>query len=178
MVLHLTFNGKQSEIEKTYTVENRTAPSVVLRNSEGDYRQRIYDAYWTNPVKDATATNLLNARQDTLKTYNGQTFRVSEMQDVWPGIQGFEIAQRKLYYRTADGLYVSGLDGANKVTIDATPCLALAIDNNLSRLYWANETGTWYMPLIGSDNNHFVTTATQINTLKGVEKIAIDNTPQ
>lgn len=175
VVLSLTFNGEQSEIRKTYTVVDRPAKSVVMRTSEGDWRQRIYEDYFAVPLADTNAYTLLDARQDTLQTYNGQTFRLSEMAEIFVGITGFEISGRKVYYRTNEGLYVANLSGTNIVQISDESPSALAIDNSLSRLYWATETGMYYLPLIGSDNNQFTTSPSQINQLKTITKIAIDN---
>lgn len=95
----------------------------------------------------------------------------------FPGIEGFKIANRKIYYR-ANGLWVANIDGAYKVQIDDTPCAAMTLDTKDSRIYWANAEGVWYMPFVGSDNNKFVTTPTQLNKLKNVTKIAADAEPK
>jgi hypothetical protein len=73
---------------------------------------------------------------------------------------------------------VANIDGAYKVQIDETPCAAMTLDNQDSRIYWTNEKGVWYMPFVGSDNNKFVTTPEQLNELKNVTKIAADAEPK
>lgn len=174
VVLHLTINGEKTDITHTYSVATRPAPSVIMRGAEADYRQYIYESYWAIPVVDATASAVLDLCQDTMQTYNGQLFSVSTLSATVPGIQGLAIADRKLYYRTSDGLYVSMLDGSYTVTICTEPTSTLFIDTAHNRLYWATPSGVYYMPLIGSDNNQFVTTPTHINSLPGIRKIAVD----
>lgn len=172
--LRVVLNGDTTLIRKTFRVKDRTARSVLMRTSDGDYRQRIFAdrAETAMPVeKDA----LLTAEQDTVQTYNGRTFRLDSLADVYPGMKGFHIAARKLYYR-ADGLWVANLDGSNREQIDAADCAAMTLDTETNRIYWANAGGVWYMPFVGSANNKFVTTPTTLNTMGNVTKIAIDNT--
>ena len=88
-------------------------------------------------------------------------------------MKGFHIANRKIYYR-ANGLWVANIDGANQVQIDSANCTAMTLDTKDSRIYWANENGVWYLPFIGSDNNKYVTTPAQLNTLTNVTKLAAD----
>ena len=116
---------------------------------------------------------LLDAEQDTLQNFNGYDFTLSELADVFDGISGFHIANRKLYYR-ANGLWVANIDGSNRVQIDDA-CTAMTLDVTDSRIYWANSRGVWYMPFVGSDNNHFVTIPTQLNTLTDVSVLAVDS---
>ena len=69
---------------------------------------------------------------------------------------------------------MANIDGAYPVQIDDKECLAMTLDTKDSRIYWATEEGVWYMPFVGSDNNKFITVPTQLNTLKGVQKLAAD----
>lgn len=171
--LHVVMNGDTTNVAKQFLIEDRATNSVLLRTNEGDFRQRIFGDKAEEPKLSAYASPYLDAEQDTMQTYNGKVFKLSELTATFPGIQGFHIANRKIYYR-ANGLWVANIDGANQVQIDATTCAAMTLDTKDSRIYWANENGVWYMPFIGSDNNKFVTTPLLLNSMVNVEKIAAD----
>ena len=171
--LRINLNGDTTYIEKTFHVRDTTTNSMLIRAADGDYRQRIFGDRAEMAYKDAGAAPLLDAEQDTAQTYNGYDFRLSELKTVFPELEGFHIANRKIYYR-ANGLWVANIDGANQVQIDAEPCSAMTLDTRDSRIYWANEQGVWYLPFIGSDNNKFVTTPKQLNSLTNVTKLAAD----
>jgi PKD repeat protein len=173
--LDIILNGDTTHIKKTFLVADRETNSVLFRNSEGDYRQRIFGQRAEMVHPDQTAASLLDAVQDTAQTYNGKDFRLSELKSIFPNLLGFKIANRKIYYRTTDGLWVALLDGANRVQIESEACPAMTIDLEDNRIYWAVDDEVRYMPLIGSDNNQFVTEPKVINSLQGVTKIAVDN---
>lgn len=171
--LKMVINGETTLVEKEFMVRDTVSHSVLMRTSDNDYRQRIFGARAEEYKTDASAKDLLDAAQDTAQTYNGHLFTLSELQSTFSGIKGFHIANRKLYYR-ADGLWVAAIDGSNRVQIDSKNCSAMVLDKIDSRIYWANEDGVWYMPMIGSDNNQFVTEPIKLNTLQPVTKIAVD----
>ena len=173
IALRVIQNGDTTVITKRFYVEDKATNSLLLRTAEGDYRQRIFGDRAEEPKIDAGAASLLDSEQDTVQVYNGKTFRLSELQTIFPELQGFHIAYRKIYYR-ADGLWVANIDGANPVQIDATDCVAMTLDMTDSRIYWANEKGVWYLPFIGSDNNKFVTVPTPLNSMNQVTKLAAD----
>lgn len=172
--LRVTLDGVTTDIQKYYAVSDRKTNSVLIRTGSTDYRQRIFGAKATEPLPLAARdTTCLKTEQDTMQHYNGYDFTLSEIASVFPGIEGFHIASRKIYFR-ANGLWVANIDGSYQVQIDAAPCSAMTLDATDSRIYWANAEGVWYMPFVGSDNNKFVTVPVQLNTLSGVTKIAAD----
>ena len=171
--LTVIMNGDTTEIEKSFKVQNKKAHSVLFRTQEEDYRQRIFGSRAEMLFADPSAGALLDAEQDTMQVYNSFTFRLSELQTVFPEMEGFHIANRKIYFR-AGGLWVANIDGANIVPIDDADCYYMTLDTQDSRIYWANEHGVWYMPFIGSDNNKFVSIPEQLNELDDVTKIAVD----
>ena len=174
--LQVVMNGDTTLVKQTFRVMNKPSNSVVMRTGEGDYRQFIYGKRnGIFPVVDPSAGALLTAEQDTLQEYNGKIFRLSELRSVFEGIQGFKIANRKIYLRNNEGLWVAMLNGSYKVQIDNEPCAAMTIDMTDNRLYWATANEVKYMPFVGSDNNQFVTRPQTLNTLQGVTKIAADN---
>ena len=171
--LNVSLNGKQTEITSWLRVQDSKTNSLLLRTPQGDYRQRIFSARAEAYRQDASATPLLDAEQDTMQTYNGYVFRLSELRETFPELQGFHIANRKIYYR-AGGLWVAHIDGANPVQIDTAECTAMTLDTEDNRIYWANRQGVWYMPFIGSDNNRFVTIPACLNPLAPVTKLSAD----
>ena len=171
--LNMTINGILFEITKRFYIQDVDARSVYIRTADTDYSQRIFGDRAEAAFPDEAAAIFLDLEQDTMQIYNDYPFTLSELKTVFPGIQGFKIANRKIYFRL-NGLWVANIDGANIVAIDETECTAMTIDATDSRIYWANENGVWYMPLIGSGNNKFVTTPTQLNELNDVTKIAVD----
>lgn len=171
--LRVVLNNDTTFITRTYQIDDQAARSLLLRTSEGDWRQRIFGERAEAAKQDASATALLDAAQDTAQSYNGWEFRLSELKTVFPEMTGFRIANRKIYYR-AGGLWVANIDGANIVQIDTAACSAMTLDTQDNRIYWANGKGVWYMPFVGSDNNKFVTVPTQLNAMPGVIKLAPD----
>lgn len=176
--LRVVLNGDTTVVEHTYAIANTPATAVLMR-AEQDYRQRIFGARSEMPqlLSYTEGTALLDAVQDTLQRFNDSTFTVSNLRTTFPDIEGFCIANRKLYYR-GGGLYVANINGSNRVCIDPNPVSALCVDIVDNRLYWALVDSVRYMPLVGSENNQFTTIPTTLNTLSGVRKITIDSTPR
>jgi len=175
--LLIILNGDTTRIEKTFDIQDRATNSILIRDDQFDWRQRIFGERAEIALPDMTATDLLDFEQDTAQYYNGYLFLLSELKETFPTLEGFHIASRKIYYR-ADGLWVANIDGANPVQIDPLDCYAMTLDTKDSRIYWANEEGVWYMPFVGSDNNKFVTIPRQLNTFTGVTKLAPDYEPK
>ena len=175
--LRIVLSGDTTPITKTFAVLDRPTNSVLIRTADNDYRQRIFGQRAEQEKIDADATALLDAEQDTAQTYNGKAFTLSELSSTFSGIQGFHIANRKLYYR-ANGLWVANIDGSNRVQIDEADCPAMTLDLTDNRIYWANNQGVWFMSFVGSDNNKFVSTPEQLNTMTNVIKLAADGEPK
>ena len=171
--LRVILNNDTTLIEKIIDVQDRATNSVLLRTAEGDYRQRIFGDRAEQAKKDESAKTLLDAEQDTMQIYNGYAFYLSDLKTVFPQLEGFHIANRKIYYR-ASGLWIANIDSTNQVQIDSRACYAMTLDTKDNRIYWANAEGVWYMPFVGSDNNKFVTTPEKLNTMTNVTKLAAD----
>ena len=175
VALHVTVNGISTDIEKELSVSDRETNSVYFRTADGDYRQRIFGTRAEDP-KAIPADPIFVNEQDTMQVYNGKTFRLSDLNTLFPGIEGFKITNRRIYYRLSlNGLWVASLDGSNRVQIESDSCSALGLDMVDNRIYWAVAEEVRYMPQIGSDNNQFVTEPQTINALNGVTCIASDN---
>jgi len=162
-----------TEIEQFFDVKDKATNSLLIRTAENDYRQRIFGDRAENYFIDSSAKENLDVETDTVQVYNGYLFSLSELQTVFPELEGFHIANRKIYYR-AGGVWVANIDGTNAVVIDSLPCPAMTLDLTDNRIYWANDNGIWYMPFVGSDNNQFIYIPTLLNTLSGVTKLAAD----
>ncbi len=170
--LTITMAGVPTVIKKTFKVQNQQTNSLLLRTSVNDYRQRIFGT--RAEAMEAIPTDpILELAQDTMQEYFDSIVCLSKIKDYFPGIEGFHIASRKIYYR-ANGLWVANIDGSYPVQIDETPCSAMTLDTKDSRIYWANAQGVWYMPFVGSANNKFVTEPALLNDLSDVTKLAPD----
>lgn len=171
--LQVTMNGETTDILHTYEVFDHATNSVLFRTDSSDYRQRIFDDREESAKALPERNALLDREQDTLQRYNNHIFTIDSLSSIFPGIKGFHIASRKIYYR-ADGLWVADPDGANPVQIDTAQCTAMTLDTKDNRIYWANAHGVWYMPLVESSNNRFITVPERLNEMKNVIKIAAD----
>ncbi len=176
ITLRLTVNGESLDVKRAFYIKDRKTNSMLFRTNSGDYRQRVFGDR-AEGYQPTTDRELLDIEQDVEQWYNDSIFRLADLAATFPGIQGFKIANRKIYYR-ANGLWVANIDGAYKVQIDDKPCVAMTLDNTDSRIYWATAEGVWHMPFVGSDNNKFITTPTLLNELKNVTKIAADAEPR
>lgn len=176
--LKVVLNGDTTVVEHEYVICNTPATAVLLRGGQ-DYRQRIFGTRAENPelMSYAEGKALLDAAQDTMQVFNDSTFTIQALRTTFPDIEGFRIANRKLYYR-AGGLYVANINGTNSVCIEPQPTQALCVDIVDNRIYWAVQDSVRYMPLVGSENNQFTTIPTTLNTLSGIRKITIDSTPR
>lgn len=170
--LRVRLNGTETNITRRFFVADKKTNAILMRTPDGDYRQRIFGAR-AEAAQLTTDTMALHEETDTVQTYNNEEFTLSELAVYIPGIQGFHIANRKLYYR-ADGLWVANIRGTDRVQIDSRECNAMTLDTHDNRIYWANSEGVWYMPFIGSDNNKFVTVPVLLNAMNNVTKIAAD----
>ena len=175
--LRVVLNGDTTYIEKTFPVSDIATNSVLLRTDDCDYRQRIFGDKEEPAYPLASRSTLLDIEQDTMQRYNNYIFTIDSLSPIFPGIIGFHIASRKIYYR-ADGLWVACIDGAYPVQIDTAECYAMTLDTKDNRIYWANAQGVWYMPFVGADNNRFVTVPVQLNEMNNVVKIAADAEPK
>lgn len=86
---------------------------------------------------------------------------------------------RKVYFATESGLYISNIDGSQVVLIDAqanSKSILIANEDNL--LFWTTEEGVFYMPLVKTGNNRFTQEKVQLNSDGDVCALAIDGTPR
>lgn len=173
IALNVIMHGDTTWVEKIFAVQDRATNSIALRTPDGDYRQRVFGDRAEAAKLDASTKELLDAEQDVEQTYNGKTFTLADLEASCPGIKGFHIANRKIYYR-ANGLWVANLDGSYPVQIDPEECFAMTLDMTDDRIYWANAKGVWHMPFIGSNNNQFVTVPQSLNTMTNVTTLASD----
>lgn len=172
--LKVILNEDTTLVRKKFYIQDRETNSLLIRTVKTDYRQRIFGARAEQYMPDPAAKGMLDEEQDTIQTYSGYTFRLSELKETFPELRGFHIASRKIYYRSDDGLWVANIDGANPVQIDGEDCFAMTLDTKDSRIYWANAFGVWYMPFVGSDNNKFITSPVRLNELDDVAKLKAD----
>ena len=177
--MRVTVNGVTHDTTHIYKVSDVKTNSVLMMTGDSAYwRQRVFgkraEAVYPLAEGDKSGKALLDAAQDSVQEYNGKEFRLSEMQQLFPTLLGFNIAARKIYLRTTGGLYVANIDGTCVEPIHTGEVLAQCADVVNNRLYWALADSVCYMPLIGSDNNKYTTTPTTLNRMANVVKLAID----
>ena len=63
--LVVILNQDTTSIERSIRIQNRTTNSVLLRTAQADYRQRIFGDQAEAYAEDETASDMLNAEQDT-----------------------------------------------------------------------------------------------------------------
>ena len=137
--LRVIMNGDTTDVRKSFDVQDRETNSIGMRTGSGDYMigmrtgsgdymQRIFGERAEKLRKaDELTTYLLDIEQDTMQIYNDSTFYLSELQQIFPQIEGFHIFNRKIYIR-AKGLWVANIDGTYLELIDGTPCNAMTLD--------------------------------------------------
>lgn len=181
--LHLTFNGVEHNITKTFAVHLTQAPAIVIKQNDGTIvRQRIFKDR-IEDIKPGLAEDnaLLAETSDTQVNFNGKLFTASQLDEDIAGFAGMTILHMQLdamaqkwYIHTAEGLWVANFDGSNLVLIDSAATGALYADTKRNRLYWATNTGLSSMPLVKSKNNQFTSKTTQYNTINDIVLIAVD----
>lgn len=178
--VHLTIvqNGTPIEIDTVLCVLDQSAPALVMRTTAGDMRQRIYGVYYEDAYASSYATTdaaLLDAVDETTGTAAGTDFTLASVSALTgESVLGFAIADRKIYYRTAEHVAVCNVGGQYKEVIDATAATALLVSRVEDRLFWATSDGVWAMRLIQSDNNKFSTVKHAVNSLSDVTVLAYD----
>lgn len=182
--LHLTFNGVEHNITKTFAVHLTQAPAIVMKQNDGTIvRQRIFKDRIEDIKPGLTEDKaLLAATSDTQVNFNGKLFTASQLDEDITGFAGMTIQHMQLdamaqkwYIHTTEGLWVANFDGSNLVLIDSAATGALYADTNRNRLYWATASGLKSMPLVKSKNNQFTSTAVNYNQLDNITLIAVDN---
>ena len=178
---------KQYDIERTLTIHPAKAPAIVMRKTDKTVaRQRIINDRLEQPANATSQdVHLIEQACDTAITFNGTTFTASQLPAQVAGLADMPVEhlqidamQMKWYITTPNGLFVASFDGSNITPIDAEATGAIFVDDTRSRIYWANPSGVFAMPLVKSKNNQFTTTPQQYNELNNIDLIIVNNTPQ
>ena len=173
--MHVSINGVMRDTTHIYTVSDVKTNSVLMMTGDSAYmRQRIFGKRAELPKNDNSGKTLLDDTQDTVQIYNGNEFTIEDVQSVFPGAVGFNIASRKIYFRTDEGLFVANIDGTYREPIWSGVVLSQTADVLNNRMYWSVPDSVLYMPLIGSENNKYTSTPTTLNRIRDVVKLAID----
>ena len=185
--LAITLKDKVYNAEKDLAIHNVKAPAILMRQADKSVmRQRMIDDR-LEAVSAGTAEDkaLMADACDSVVVFNGVTFYASQMSQLIPGFAEMDILHmqmdamaQKWYVATADGLFVANMDGSDIVSVDATATGAVYVDASRNRVYWANTTGVYAMPLVKSKNNQFTTTPIQYNNLNTIDLITVNNTLQ
>ncbi len=179
--LCVVLNGDTTIVLHDYTVNDVPASAVLFQTANDScWRRRIYGSRtdMRQRVDYEEGLQILANKQDTFQNYNGHDYYLSQLRQYLPNLEGFMITSRKIYARTANlGFCIANLPDANNlVVIDPEGATAIHVDNVNNRIYWANNNGIQYMPLINSDNNHFTTLPTTLDSITQVVKLAVDPT--
>ena len=175
--MKVTLNGEVRETENDFKIHDVKTNSVMMMTKDSAcWYQRVFGnrAEAMRPLTDSELQKQLKQAQDTMQVYNGKTFTLADLQTVKPDIRGFVIAARKVYFRTADGIFVANIDGSFEEAIWSGTVFTECADVVNNRLYWAVKDSVLYMPLIGSENNKFTTTPSLLNKTDSVMNLLID----
>lgn len=188
--MHLEMHGKQWDTTRVYEVKDRQGQALLMLNKQGEYRrQRLFFNFLTKETQERTEAvsdltyaegkALLDAEQDTIQTYNGREFKLSELQAILPSMVGFKIGRNKVYFRTTDGLYVANMNGEHVQPICGEPVRAIYTDvvTGAERVYWATSSAVYQMPLVGQPENNFDIDKIELMNLEAeVVRLALDTT--
>ena len=182
--LTITQNDKEYTIEKTFKVYTTKAPAIVMCKKDCTVvRQRIINDRFEQ-VSQATSedVHLIEQAQDTMVSFNQETFYASQLASRYEGFAGMDIQRiqidamaQKWYIKTPDGLFVANMNGSDLNDIDSLATGAIYVDSSRNRIYWASTNGLYAMPLIKSKNNQFTKTPVQYNSLNNIDLITVNN---
>ena len=178
MSLTITINDLDVLATKRFYINGRPSERILTRTAEADYGQRLFGELFetARPVTDSSAVATLNAAQDSVAQYGAQTFtRHSLPVAGHTDVEGFVIdaAARKIYLRD-NGVWVANINGSNLVLLDSRPATALAIGQGA--LWYASTDGVYRLPLLQTPDNSSEAVPEQVNTLIGVQRLAVDAT--
>lgn len=179
ITLRVTMDGKERTARQTLRVADIAAPALVMLTDEGIVRQRIFGARYADPAPSTVTDDaaVFATRQDSVTTYNGTTFRRADITSLLGHtVDGFIIVSRKVYARSAEGLWVMNLSGSHPQQITNEPVTAVHGDILTQRLYWSTDEGVLVLPLVQTDNNRYTDMPEPINHTAGVQKMFIDQT--
>ena len=175
--MKVTLNNEVRETENSFQICDVKTNSVMMMTKDSVcWYQRVFGdrAEAMKPLTDSELQAQLKKAQDSTQLYNGKTFTLADMKTLNPGIKGFVIAARKVYFRTADGIFVANIDGSFEQPIWTGTVFVECADVVNNRLYWAVKDSVMYMPLIGSENNKFTTVPSLLNKTDSVMNLLID----
>lgn len=186
--MHLEMHGQQWDTTRVYEVKDRQGQALLMLNKNGEYRrQRLFFNILKEETQEreedvteltyAEGKRLLDTEQDTIQTYNGREFKLSELQAILPSMVGFKIGRNKVYFRTTEGLYVANLNGEHVEPICGEPVLAIYTDvvTGAERVYWATSGAVYQMPLVGQPDNKFdIDKIELMNVETDVVRLALD----
>lgn len=188
--MHLEMHGQQWDTTRVYEVKDRQGQALLMLNKNGEYRrQRLFFNILKEETQEreedvteltyAEGKRLLDTEQDTIQTYNGREFKLSELQAILPSMVGFKIGRNKVYFRTTDGLYVANMNGEHVQPICGEPVSAIYTDvvTGAERVYWATSSAVYQMPLVGQPDNNFDIDKIELMNLEAeVVRLAVDTT--
>ncbi len=188
--MRLEMHGQQWDTTRVYEVKDRQGQALLMLNKNGEYRrQRLFFNILKEETQEraedvteltyAEGKRLLDAEQDTIQTYNGREFKLSELQAILPSMVGFKIGRNKVYFRTTDGLYVANMNGEHVQPICGEPVWAIYTDvvTGAERVYWATSSAVYQMPLVGQPENNFDIDKIELMNLEAeVVRLALDTT--
>lgn len=105
----------------------------------------------------------------------GQTGVTTILSDRTMTATAIDPIAQKIYFTTADGLFVVNLNGEYPVQIDATADgKSICVDADDNKLFFTTAEGVKEIPLVHSNNNSTQQTATLVNAFTDVTALAVD----
>lgn len=125
------------DLSVTFTAKDSLAEAVLMQQADGmQYRQRVYMVNgglvpdYLNTSLSPSDRHLLEPEQEMEVRYDG-----------------------RLYSCGPEGLYVSMLNGEQKVCVTDEPVSAVMVTPVYARIWWATSNGIYYMPAVQSTTN-------------------------
>ena len=155
--LTITIGSKTTIAERTLTLTDNMAPSLLMQTSNGTlWRQRIYDGIYEVAKTFDGEQSLIEPANDSTATLNGVTYDIHNMPVLTDkDVKALQVdaINRKLYVILDDGLYIANANGDALTRIMETTAYTLLIDGERNTIYWSDAEGVQAMPLVTNPQN-------------------------
>ena len=154
--LDVTMDGKTHVTDSLLRVFNKPAPALLLKDESGEFFQRLY-----------------GARTERLRTLDYERGR-QLLGSATALTETTDTLERKVWFGNDKGLFVANTNGTDTVQADTRAVGTLVLSYTQSHVFYSTAEGVYCLPLVRNRNNHIAAEPRQLNDLKNVTKITID----